>query len=95
MPVPQPNKLSLLGDAIEYVRELERQVDELKSTAKSVEVSVEKGMAVLKISCAWRDGLLIDILQKMIDLRLEVVDAHARVSDDVLHATLKTKVRGT
>jgi len=101
VPVLQPTKVSLLGDAIEYVADLQRQVRELESTAKKrsekpikqyVDVTIEKSMAVMKISCAWQDSLLIGILQKMADLRLEVVDAHAEVSDDILNATLKAKV---
>lgn len=52
-------------------------------------------MAVMKISCAWQDGLLIDILQMMVDLHLEVVVANAKVSDATLNATLKAKVRSS
>jgi len=98
----QPNKESLLADAIEYVIELERQVKELESTAKKrsektikqdVEVTIEKSMAVMKISSAWQDDQLVDILQKMEDLQLEVVAVNAEVFDNKLKATLKAKVR--
>ena len=97
----QPDKVSLLGDAIEYVKDLQRRLEELESNRNKVEkvsvkqyveVTVEKRMAILKISCAWQDGLLIDILQKMTGLQLEVVDATAKASNGVLKATLKAKV---
>lgn len=97
----QPNKEALLADAIEYVIELERQVRELESTAKKrsettikqdVDVTIEKSMAVMKISSAWQDDQLVDILQKMEDLQLQVVDVNAEVIDNKLKATLKAKV---
>lgn len=98
----QPDKVSLLGDAIEYVRDLQRRLEELESSRKKleeesvtqhVEVTIEKSISVSKIACAWRDGLLVDILLRMINLQLEVVDATAKVSNGVLKATLKAKVR--
>jgi hypothetical protein len=93
--------VSLLGDAIEYVKKLQRRVEEIESNEKKqekvsvkqhVEVTIEKTVAITKLSCAWKDGLLIDILQRMTHLQLEVVDATAKVSDGVLKATLKAKV---
>lgn len=94
----QPTQVYLLGGAIEYVIDLKRRVEELEKRLEKpifkqdVEVTVEKSMAVMKISCAWQDGLLIDILQMMVDLHLEVVVANAKVSDATLNATLKAKV---
>lgn len=95
------DKVSLLGDAIEYVKKLQRRLEEIESNEKKqekvsvkqhVEVTIEKTVAITKLSCAWKDGLLIDILQRMTHLQLEVVDATAKVSDGVLKATLKAKV---
>ncbi|KAG0621978.1 hypothetical protein M758_3G063300 [Ceratodon purpureus] len=95
------DKVSLLGDTIAYVRVLQSRVEELESNKKKsvkssakqhVEVNIEKSIAVFKISCAWKDGLLIDILQRMVNFQLKVVDATAKVSDGFLKATLKAKV---
>lgn len=143
----QSDKVSLLGDAIEYVKELQQRVRELqpgrcqaettkkkgsehinKETSKAdrrpkatdasngfaqqgdrcveletfkdrdlisgclpVEVTMEEDVAVLRVTCPGRSSLLIDILQKFVNLQLEVFSVKAAITKGILTTILKAK----
>ena len=143
----QSDKVSLLGDAIEYVKELQQRVREIqpgrcqaettkrkgseyikKETSNAerkpkvtdanykfshqgdqcveletykdrdqtsgclpVEVTMEEDVAVLKICCPGRSSLLIDILQKFVNLQLEVFSVKAAITKGILTTILKAK----
>lgn len=143
----QCDKVSLLGDAIEYVKELQQRVREIqpgrcqaettkrkgseyinKETSNAemrpkvtdannnfsqqgnqceevetykdreqtseclpVEVTMEEDVAVLRIRCPGRSGLLIDILQKFVNLQLEVFSVKAAITKGILTTILKAK----
>uniref|UniRef100_A0A7I4A699 BHLH domain-containing protein n=1 Tax=Physcomitrium patens TaxID=3218 RepID=A0A7I4A699_PHYPA len=98
--VSKQDKVSLLGDAIDFIKDLQRQVEELESRRKisenpskpRVEITVENNRAVFEISSPWRQDLLIAILETFVGTHMQVEDVAAKVSKDTFKATLKAKV---
>lgn len=137
--------MSLLDDTIEYLKTLERRVEELDRTEsegmlrrklihdtsertcdnyggnmlrtgkrplinkrKAIEiddmeieincndnllVSVGNKEVVIEMKCKWREGLLLDIINAVRNLRLDSHSVQSSTADGILSLTMKSKVR--
>ncbi|XP_061358127.1 basic helix-loop-helix protein A [Gastrolobium bilobum] len=150
--VTKMDKASILGDTIEYVKQLRRKIQDLEarnrqieveqrsrvaeqpvvqrtssSTTKeqqrsgvtvlvgpekrkvrivegraktveveastSVQVSIIESDALLEIECTHREGLLLDVMQMLRELRIEVIGVHSSLNNAVFVAELRAKVK--
>ncbi|CAH8320563.1 unnamed protein product [Eruca vesicaria subsp. sativa] len=108
--VTKMDKVSILGDTIEYVNQLCKRIHELESTHhepkhkricsgkgrtwEEVEVSIIESDVLLEMRCEYRDSLLLDILQVLKELGIETTAVHNAVNDHVFEAEIRAKVRG-
>ncbi|KAL4370849.1 hypothetical protein S245_019773 [Arachis hypogaea] len=81
--VTKMDKASILGDTIEYVKQLHEKVKKLeeedkrrrsgkKRKERAVEVSVIEGEILLEVECMNREGLLLDLMRALKDVGIEV-----------------------
>ncbi|XP_047157064.1 truncated basic helix-loop-helix protein A-like [Vigna umbellata] len=149
--VTKMDKASILGDTIEYVKQLRRKIQELEArnrhteaehrsklpevtvqrtssnsskeqqrsgvtvmekrkvrivegvaakataveaeTATSVQVSIIESDALLEIECVHREGLLLDVMQMLREVRIEVIGVQSSISNGVFMAELRAKVK--
>ncbi|KAL0846762.1 hypothetical protein Bca101_020008 [Brassica carinata] len=108
--VTKMDKVSILGDTIQYVNHLCKRIHELESTHhepahkrmrigkgrtwEEVEVSIIESDVLLEMRCVYRDGLLLDILQVLKVLGIETTAVHTVVNDHDFEAEIRAKVRG-
>lgn len=108
--VTKMDKVSILGDTIEYVNHLQKRIHELETThheqqhkrmrtckgktSEEVEVSIIERDVLLEMRCEYRDGLLLDILQVLKELGIETTAVHTAVKDHDFEAEIRAKVRG-
>lgn len=124
--VPKPDKASLLDNTIEYLKDLERKVDELeescsdertsdnygdtfrnrtpmnKRKAKEIEtdidvsdhlvVKVDEKEVMIEMRCGWREGVLLEIVTAVGNLRLDSHSVQTSSEDGILAVTIKSKV---
>ncbi|KAK7393542.1 hypothetical protein VNO78_22100 [Psophocarpus tetragonolobus] len=142
--VTKMDKASILGDTIEYVKQLRRKIQELEAqqptmlpqvimgqrtgsssskeqrsgvtvmekrkvrivegvaaTAKAVEVegttsvqvSIIESDALLEIECSHREGLLLDVMQMLRELKIEVIGVQSSLNNGLFVAELRAKVK--
>ncbi|CAI0400702.1 unnamed protein product [Linum tenue] len=114
--VTKMDKASILGDTIEYLKQLRSKIQELEArnrqlaepqritrsemkkkgrgAAASVEVSIIERDALLELQCEHREGLLLDMMQKLREMRIEVTAVQSSLSSNgVLVAELRAKVK--
>ncbi|KAJ8547517.1 hypothetical protein K7X08_011103 [Anisodus acutangulus] len=147
--VTKMDKASILGDTIEYVKQLRKKVQDLearachtegtkdadeksgtasvkalqgkgkrrmrtvegsvggapaKITAETpsatedeevlqVEVSIIENDALVELRCAYKEGLLLDVMQMLRELKVEVVAIQSSLNDGILLAELRAKVK--
>nr|QXL90856.1 basic helix-loop-helix (bHLH) DNA-binding [Raphanus sativus]QXL90857.1 basic helix-loop-helix (bHLH) DNA-binding [Raphanus sativus] len=108
--VTKMDKVSILGDTIDYVNHLCKRIHELESTHhepnqkrmrigkgrtwEEVEVSIIESDVLLEMRCEYRDGLLLNILQVLKELGIETTAVHTAVNDHDFEAEIRAKVRG-
>ncbi|KAL0645669.1 hypothetical protein Bca4012_043960 [Brassica carinata] len=108
--VTKMDKVSILGDTIEYVNHLSKRIHELESTHhepnqkrmrigkgrtwEEVEVSIIESDVLLEMRCEYRDGLLLNILQVLKELGIETTAVHTALNDHHFEAEIRAKVRG-
>nr|QFU95692.1 bHLH transcription factor [Brassica napus] len=108
--VTKMDKVSILGDTIEYVNHLSKRIHELESTHhepnqkrmrigkgrtwEEVEVSIIESDVLLEMRCEYRDGLLLNILQVLKELGIETTAVHTALNDNHFEAEIRAKVRG-
>ncbi|CAN1271085.1 Basic helix-loop-helix protein A [Linum perenne] len=103
--VTKMDKASILGDAIEYLKQLRKKIQDLETKNRqfeadrhssrsetSVEVSIIEKDALLELQCEHTEGLLLDMMQKLREMRIEVTAVQSSVSDGVLVAEIRAKV---
>ncbi|KAF8388051.1 hypothetical protein HHK36_026717 [Tetracentron sinense] len=137
--VTKMDKASILGDTIEYVKQLRRRildletrpkakeagamqktrtrvlpvsdkrklrvvegnsggvkakvVDPLQVIGKTVEVSIIECDALLELQCPYREGLLVEIMQMLRELRLEITGVQSSSTNGIFVAELRAKVK--
>ncbi|CAN1246888.1 Basic helix-loop-helix protein A [Linum grandiflorum] len=120
--VTKMDKASILGDAIEYLKQLRKKIQDLEANNRhleadpqrsgsgsekkkmrtaaaateaetSVEVSIIEKDALLELECEHREGLLLDMMMKLREMRIEVTTVQSSLSDGVLVAELRAKVK--
>ncbi|XP_010545177.1 PREDICTED: truncated basic helix-loop-helix protein A [Tarenaya hassleriana] len=116
--VTKMDKVSILGDTIEYVKQLRARIQDLEvhsriietekhsqkrmrpsrknpDSSEMVEVSIIESDALLEMRCEYREGLLIDVLQVLRELRIETTAVHSAVNGGVFTAEIRAKVKDT
>ncbi|CAK9151060.1 unnamed protein product [Ilex paraguariensis] len=73
-------------------------VDSLTQTvvageAVQVEVSIIERDALVELQCPYREGLLLDVMQSMRELRVEIVTVQSSLNNGVFVAELRAKVK--
>ncbi|PIN25844.1 hypothetical protein CDL12_01396 [Handroanthus impetiginosus] len=119
--VTKMDKVSILGDTIEYVKQLRKKIQDLeaeKSGPKrkmrivehggdggkakvveeppptaAVEVSIIESDALVEIECVHKEGLLLDVMKVLRELRIEVTTVQSSISNGVFAAELRAKVK--
>ncbi|MCH87223.1 transcription factor TT8-like, partial [Trifolium medium] len=136
--VTKMDKASILGDTIEYLKQLRRKIQDLetrnrqiesersggtvvvgptekkkvriveggsganrakavevveKEVVASVQVSIIESDALLEIECLHREGLLLDVMQMLRELRIEVIGVQSSLNNGVFVAELRAKVK--
>nr|BAH03387.1 bHLH transcriptional factor [Gentiana triflora]BAH03388.1 bHLH transcriptional factor [Gentiana triflora] len=136
--VTKMDKASVLGDTIEYVKQLRKKIQELEARVKQVEgskendnqaggqsmikkkmrlidresgggklkavtgneepavhveVSIIENKALVKLECRHREGLFLDIIQMLKQIRVEITAVQSSVSNGVFLAELRAKVK--
>ncbi|KAJ8636635.1 hypothetical protein MRB53_010902 [Persea americana] len=61
--------------------------------SSTVEVSIIESDALLELKCPYRDGLLLEIMQVLCQLRLEITAVQSSSTDGVFVAELRAKVK--
>jgi (p)ppGpp synthase/HD superfamily hydrolase len=59
----------------------------------SVQVSIIESDALLEIECLHREGLLLDVMQMLRELRIEVIGVQSSLNNGVFVAELRAKVK--
>nr|QOU08783.1 bHLH1 [Triadica sebifera] len=62
-------------------------------TETNIEVSIIESDALLELNCGYREGLLLDIMQMLRDLRIETTAVQSSSSNGVFVAELRAKVK--
>lgn len=62
-------------------------------SSSTVEVSIIESDALLELKCPYRDGLLLEIMQILCQLRLEITAVQSSSTDGVFVAELRAKVQ--
>lgn len=139
--VTKMDKASILGDTIEYVKQLLKKIQELetrnrqveleqhlsttttssgsglpkaqrwgrvpgkkkkkvmdggdkkKAVEDGVEVSIIENDALLELQCGYREGLLLDIMQLLRELRIETTGVQSSYSNGIFMAEIRAKVK--
>ncbi|KAM3216790.1 transcription factor BHLH42 [Capsicum annuum] len=146
--VTKMDKASILGDTIEYVKQLRKRVQDLETRARHndatkdadeksdtatvkalqgrgkrrilkaveggvggapakitvslpsdeeilplVEVSIIENDALVELRCPYKEGLLLDVMQMLRELKVEVVAIQSSLNNGVLFAELRAKVK--
>ncbi|TKY52614.1 Basic helix-loop-helix protein A [Spatholobus suberectus] len=149
--VTKMDKASILGDTIEYVKQLRRKIQELEArsrqteaehrsrlaeitaqrtssssskeqqrsgvtvmdkrkvrivegavaktkavevaAATSVQVSIIESDALLELECPHREGLLLDVMQMLREVRIEVIGVQSSLNNGMFVAELRAKVK--
>ncbi|XP_027365439.1 basic helix-loop-helix protein A-like isoform X2 [Abrus precatorius] len=142
--VTKMDKASILGDTIEYVKQLRRKIQELEArnrqmeadatvqrtssssskeqqrsgitvmekrkvrivegngvkakaveveASTSVQVSIIESDALLELECPHREGLLLDVMQMLREVRIEVIGVQSSLNNGVFVAELRAKVK--
>lgn len=100
--VTRMDKASILGDTIEYIKQLRDKIESLearkrltgKRRMRQVEVSIIESEALLEVECVHREGLLLDLMTKLRELGVEVMMVQSWVKDDgVFVAEMRAMVR--
>nr|BAE20058.1 bHLH transcription factor [Lilium hybrid division I] len=66
---------------------------EAVESSTNVQVSIIETDALLELSCPYRDGLLLKIMQTLDELRLEVISVQSSSANSTLVAELRAKVK--
>ena len=61
--------------------------------ATSVQVSIIESDALLEIECLHREGLLLDVMQMLREVRIEVIGVQSSLNNGVFLAELRAKVK--
>ncbi|XP_020238773.1 basic helix-loop-helix protein A [Cajanus cajan] len=100
--VTRMDKASILGDTIEYIKQLREKIESLearegharKRRVREVEVSIIESEALLEVECVHREGLLLDLMTLLRELGVEVIMVQSWVKDDGFFvAEMRAKVR--
>ncbi|XP_027923859.1 basic helix-loop-helix protein A-like [Vigna unguiculata] len=100
--VTRMDKASILGDTIEYIKQLREKIESLearerhagKRRVREVEVSIIEGDALLEVECVHREGLLLDVMTLLRELGVDVMMVQSWVRDDgVFVAEMRAKVK--
>ncbi|RDX84904.1 Basic helix-loop-helix protein A, partial [Mucuna pruriens] len=100
--VTRMDKASILGDTIEYIKQLREKIESLeacehherKRRVREVEVSIIESEALLEVECVHREGLLLDVMTMLRDIGVEVIMVQSWVKDDgVFVAEMRAKVK--
>ncbi|AES60907.1 bHLH transcription factor [Medicago truncatula] len=135
--VTKMDKASILGDTIEYLKQLRRKIQDLETrnrqieteqqsrsgvtvlvgptdkkkvriveecgatrakaveteVVSSVQVSIIESDALLEIECLHREGLLLDVMVMLRELRIEVIGVQSSLNNGVFVAELRAKVK--
>ncbi|XP_019256877.1 PREDICTED: truncated basic helix-loop-helix protein A isoform X2 [Nicotiana attenuata] len=141
--VTKMDKASILGDTIEYVKQLRKKVQDLEARARhteqskdaatmkvlqgrgkrrmntvdgsvgggqakitasppsttedeevvQVEVSIIESDALVELRCAYKEGLLLNVMQMLRELKVEVVAIQSSLNNGVFLAELRAKVK--
>ncbi|KAK7378346.1 hypothetical protein VNO80_03785 [Phaseolus coccineus] len=100
--VTRMDKASILGDTIEYIKQLREKIESLeacerhpgKRRMREVEVSIIENDALLEVECVHREGLLLDVMTMLRELGVEVMMVQSWVRDDgVFVAEMRAKVK--
>ncbi|GLU07534.1 hypothetical protein SLE2022_244890 [Rubroshorea leprosula] len=62
-------------------------------TETSVEVSIIESDALLELQCGYREGLLLDIMQMLRDLRIETTTVQSSLNNGMFVSELRAKVK--
>ncbi|KAJ8748386.1 hypothetical protein K2173_003023 [Erythroxylum novogranatense] len=66
---------------------------QLGEEGPSVQVSIIESDGLLELQCGYREGLLLDIMQKLRELRIEITAVQSSLSNGVFVAELRAKVK--
>ncbi|XP_014495284.1 basic helix-loop-helix protein A [Vigna radiata var. radiata] len=100
--VTRMDKASILGDTIEYIKQLREKIESLearerhvgKRRMREVEVSIIESDALLELECVHREGLLLDVMTLLRELGIEVMMVQSWVRDDgIFVAEMRAKVK--
>ncbi|KAK7336741.1 hypothetical protein VNO77_17287 [Canavalia gladiata] len=100
--VTKMDKASILGDTIEYIKQLREKIENLeardrhmkKRRVREVEVSIIESDALLELECVHREGLLLDVIKVLREMGIEVITVQSLVNDDgMLVAEIRAKVK--
>ncbi|KAL5068220.1 hypothetical protein RYX36_019107 [Vicia faba] len=132
--VTKMDKASILGDTIEYLKQLRRKIQDLETRNRqmeseitgvtvlvgptekkkvrivegngggavrakavevvaSVQVSIIESDALLEIECLQREGLLLDVMMMLRELRIEVIGVQSSLNNGIFAAELRAKVK--
>ncbi|KAF2314887.1 hypothetical protein GH714_037068 [Hevea brasiliensis] len=69
------------------------ETSELMEAETNVEVSIIECDALLEIQCGYREGLLLDIMQMLRELRIETTAVQSSLNNGVFVAELRAKVK--
>ncbi|KMT06134.1 hypothetical protein BVRB_7g163050 [Beta vulgaris subsp. vulgaris] len=130
--VTKMDKASILGDTIEYVKQLRKKLQELEGHTNSVqerdkrkvrvveeggnsseirakvsgptttllsqqgnmlEVSIIESDALVEMQCPYKEGLLLDVMMILRDMRVQVTTVQSSLHNGILVAELRAKVK--
>lgn len=63
------------------------------AAATSVQVSIIESDALLELECPHREGLLLDVMQMLREVRIEVIGVQSSLNNGVFVAELRAKVK--
>ncbi|KAE9589197.1 hypothetical protein Lal_00000378 [Lupinus albus] len=79
-----------VGQEKRKLRIIEKEVEEALT---SVQVSIIESDALLELECPHREGLLLDVMQILRELRIEVIGVQSSLNNGVFVAELRAKVK--